>query len=119
SVIYCPPCRPKQHETLKGKSHMRNSVSFRWLGVAGVELTANGRTLAIDPFFSRPPFKRYLFGPISPDRTLVREKLTCCDYVLVSHAHWDHVMDVPEVALHTGALTFGSPNTCRLLTLLG
>ncbi|MEO5953891.1 MAG: MBL fold metallo-hydrolase [Chloroflexia bacterium] len=98
---------------------MHNSVSFRWLGVAGVELTANGRTLVVDPFFSRPPFKRFLFGRIWPNRKLVREKVAACDFLLVTHAHWDHIMDVPEVALHTGAFTFGSPNTCRLLTLLG
>src|SRR6476469_5100817 len=98
---------------------MHNSVSFRWLGVAGVELTANGRTLVVDPFFSRPPFMRFLFGRIEPNRRLVQEKVISCDYVLVSHAHWDHIMDVPEVALHTGALAFGSQNTCRLLALLG
>ena len=71
---------------------MQNSVSFRWLGVAGVELTANGRTLVVDPFFSRPPFMRFLFGRIGPNRRLVQEKVISCDYVLVSHAHWDHIM---------------------------
>ncbi|MCX6031563.1 MAG: hypothetical protein NT169_19965 [Chloroflexi bacterium] len=31
------------------------AVQFRWLGVAGVELTAGAQVLAVDPFFTRPP----------------------------------------------------------------
>ncbi len=42
-----------------------------------------------------------------------------CDFVLVTHAHWDHLMDVPDVVLNTGATALGSANTCQLLALLG
>ncbi len=100
-------------------SAMGGEVTFRWLGVAGVELRANGRTLVVDPFFSRPSIGRFLFGRVAPNRRLVHESLRSCDYVLVSHSHFDHMMDVPEVAVHTGALAFGSRNTCDLLALLG
>jgi L-ascorbate metabolism protein UlaG (beta-lactamase superfamily) len=98
---------------------MESGVGFRWLGVAGIEFTANGRTLALDPFFSRPPFSQFLYGRVTPNPNLSRKHLPACDYILVSHSHWDHMMDVPEVARNTGALAFGSPNTCRLLALLG
>jgi L-ascorbate metabolism protein UlaG (beta-lactamase superfamily) len=98
---------------------MGAGITFRWLGVAGLAITAGGRTLAVDPFVTRPPFARFLFGRVTPNPRLVRAALPVCDYVLVSHAHWDHMMDVPEVAHQTGALACGSPNTCRLLALLG
>ncbi len=94
-------------------------IHFRWLGVAGIELSTDDEVLAIDPFFSRPPFRRMWFGRVVPDRPLVAAKLPRCDFVLITHAHWDHLMDVPEVARNTGAVALGSRNSCRLLSILG
>lgn len=85
--------------------------------MAGVAITAHGETLAIDPFFTRPSYSRFLFGRPLPDPLLAARLLPHCDYVFVSHAHWDHVMDVPVVAHVTGAVAHGSPNTCRLLEI--
>ncbi len=95
------------------------AIYFRWLGVAGIELSTGEQVLAIDPFFSRPPFRRMWFGRVVPDRPLVAAKLPQCDFVLVTHSHWDHLMDVPEVVRNTGALALGSGNSCRLLSILG
>jgi L-ascorbate metabolism protein UlaG (beta-lactamase superfamily) len=98
---------------------MDASVSFRWLGVAGIELRLCGRVLLIDPFVSRPPFRRMWLGRVEPDHALIAETIPRCDVVLVTHAHWDHLMDVPEVAARGGAAVYGSPNTCALLRRLG
>ncbi|MHB0870884.1 MAG: MBL fold metallo-hydrolase, partial [Chloroflexota bacterium] len=98
---------------------MEGSIRLRWLGTAGIELSTDQEVLAVDPFFTRPPFRRIWFGRVFPDRRLVAAKLPRCNYVLVTHSHWDHLMDVPEVVLNTGATALGSPNSCRLLTLLG
>lgn len=94
------------------------SLTFRWLGVAGVELKAAGQVLAIDPFFTRPSIMNML-GPLSSDPSLAAEKLPECNVVLVTHSHYDHLLDVPEVLHHTGAVAYGSPNTCGLLRVLG
>jgi L-ascorbate metabolism protein UlaG (beta-lactamase superfamily) len=94
-------------------------LQCRWLGVAGVELSAGGQTLVIDPFFTRFPFWRMWPGRVRPDRDLIAATLRRCDHVLVTHAHWDHLMDVPHVALNTGAAVAGSRNTCQLLEVLG
>ena len=99
---------------------MDASVQFRWLGVAGIELQGpGGQVLAIDPFFTRPPMRRLWFGRVQPDRALSAQKLPRCDWLLVTHAHFDHVMDVPDVLRHTGATAYGSANTCGLLTACG
>ena len=95
------------------------SVGFRWLGVAGIELRVEACVLAIDPFFTRPPFRQLFLGRVSPDRALIARHLARCDFVLVTHPHWDHFLDVPEVVRATGATAFGSPNACRLLAALG
>jgi L-ascorbate metabolism protein UlaG (beta-lactamase superfamily) len=94
------------------------SLTFRWLGVAGVELKADGQVLALDPFFTRPSITRMLV-PVRPDPSLAVEKLPECNVVLVTHPHYDHLLDVPEVLRHTGAVAYGSANTCQLLRMLG
>ena len=93
------------------------SLTFRWLGVAGVEFKAGDQVLAIDPFFTRPSLVQML-RPIHPNLSLAAEKLPACNFVLVTHSHYDHVLDVPEVLRHTGAVAYGSANTCQLLRLL-
>jgi hypothetical protein len=94
-------------------------VRFRWLGVAGIELRLGARVLAIDPFFTRPPLRRAVFGRVDPDRDLIAETMAGCNDVLITHAHWDHVMDVPEVVRNTGAVAWGSANACQLLAVCG
>ncbi|MBE0479638.1 MAG: MBL fold metallo-hydrolase [Dehalococcoidia bacterium] len=98
---------------------MNGPIQFRWLGVAGIELSVNGQVLVIDPYFTRIPFWRAWFGRVEPDRGLIAQKVRTCDFVLVTHAHFDHLMDVPEVVLNTDASALGSPNTCRLLRACG
>lgn len=94
-------------------------IGFRWLGVAGIELITNGQVLINDPFLSRFPTRKIWFGRLRPDQALIAEKIQRCDYVLVTHAHWDHIMDVPDVIRNTGAMAFGSSNSCRLLAVCG
>lgn len=94
------------------------SLVFRWLGVAGVELRAGDQVLAIDPFFTRPSLLQML-KPLQVDEHLALEKLPACDYLLVTHPHYDHLMDVAVIVRHSGAMVFGSANSCQLLRLLG
>ena len=96
-----------------------NPVRFRWLGVAGIELRLDRQVLAIDPFFTRPPLRRLFFGRVEPDSELIAEHMDRCDDILITHAHWDHVMDVPELVRTTGATAWGSENACRLLAICG
>lgn len=95
------------------------AVGFRWLGVAGVELYADEAVLLIDPFVSRFPLRRAFSRRVRPDGALIAQHLPRADGVLVTHAHWDHLLDAPEIARQTGATVYGSANTCRLLALTG
>ncbi|HOG46277.1 MAG TPA: MBL fold metallo-hydrolase [Anaerolineae bacterium] len=98
---------------------MSDSIGLRWLGVAGVELTVGDEVLAIDPYFTRFPLWRLWPGRVRPNAALTEAHLPHCDAVLVSHPHFDHLMDVPDVLRHTGALALGSDHTCRLLLASG
>ena len=98
---------------------MPPSLSFQWLGVGGLVLSAEGQSLAIDPFFSRPRLRYLFLGRPEPNPDLVAQSLPHCDHVLVTHAHWDHVMDVPALLRNTGACAYGSANTRELLLIHG
>ncbi len=94
------------------------SLVFRWLGVAGVELKVGEQVLVLDPFFTRPSLFQ-LLHQIRSDSSSVADKLPICSFVLVTHAHYDHLLDVPSVLRQTGAVAYGSANTCQLLHALG
>lgn len=97
----------------------QHCLEMRWLGVAGIELRADEQILVIDPFVTRPPFRRMWWGCVRSDAALAAATVSHSDFVLVTHAHWDHVMDVPAVIEQTMAIAYGSPNTCQLLAILG
>ena len=94
-------------------------TEFRWLGVAGFELEWNGSILLVDPFLTRPPAYKLLFGRTRPDGALLRQHLPRADHILISHSHYDHLLDVPEIASYTGARVYGSANTCRIAAVCG
>lgn len=92
---------------------------WRWLGVAGVELRAGDDVLLVDPYFTRFPLWRMFAGRVRPRRDLIAQHAPRCDHLLVTHPHFDHLMDAPDVARNTGATVYGSANTCQLLDALG
>jgi L-ascorbate metabolism protein UlaG (beta-lactamase superfamily) len=98
---------------------MGPQMLFRWLGVAGLEVTYGDQVLLVDPYVSRISFRKQWLGPVRPLQRLVKEKLPRAHFILVTHAHYDHMLDVAEVMANTGALALGSHNTCTLLFLLG
>lgn len=73
------------------------NVALRWLGAGGFTFHVGKRILAIDPQLTLP----------------------LCDCILVTHSHFSGLGSVPSIALRTGAVVAGSPNTCRLLAVLG
>jgi hypothetical protein len=93
--------------------------TFRWLGVAGVVVEAGGQTLAVDPYLTRASLLQVAFARLRPRRDRVVAALPRCNHVLITHAHFDHLLDVPTVARTTGARVWGSPNACALLTASG
>lgn len=93
---------------------------FRWFGTAALELRLDGYVLWIDPFFTRPPAWKVLLGRgRQPDPDAAARHVTRCDQILITHPHYDHLMDVPEVMRLTGAPAAGSANAAALLRLLG
>ncbi len=94
---------------------MKLDLQLRWLGVAGFEFKCNGHTLLVDPFLTRPALKYVFSGRVQPDQEMRSKVIQSAEDILVTHGHYDHLMDVPEIARRTGATVYGSPNVCQIL----
>ncbi|MET7387096.1 MBL fold metallo-hydrolase [Streptomyces sp. NPDC005385] len=84
------------------------SVEMRWLGVSGWEIVIDGgRSILFDPYLSRMPYadRKGDLDPSLPlrcDRTAVEQLAAhhlrgAPELILVSHGHFDHVADVPQL----------------------
>jgi L-ascorbate metabolism protein UlaG (beta-lactamase superfamily) len=84
---------------------------LRYLGISGYELHIGDATLLLDPVYTRPSVLGLLTGPIGSGE--LPTSLPRADYILVNHAHYDHVIDSAAIALRTGAVVVGSRSVCN------
>jgi L-ascorbate metabolism protein UlaG (beta-lactamase superfamily) len=78
---------------------------MRWLGTACFEfLLPSGKTLIIDPYVDDS-----VSSPISSDQFLA------CDYIFVTHGHYDHVLDIGKLAQRFSPVIYCSTVTAQSL----
>lgn len=95
---------------LMGSTNARatdGGVKVRFLGINGFEFNTHGETLLIDPYVSRD--SRRVSIP-----EVVRKHILQADYIVLTHSHWDHLADVPEIAKYTDAVIVGSETTLNI-----
>jgi L-ascorbate metabolism protein UlaG (beta-lactamase superfamily) len=66
-------------------------MKLRFLGQAGLQIELGGHHIVVDPFISGNP----LAGDVNVDEIP-------CDYLLLTHGHQDHVVDVENILDRTG-----------------
>ncbi len=67
-------------------------MKITYLGHASLSIEAHGQVIIIDPYISENPLASHIDV----------DKLEA-DYILVTHAHGDHILDVERIAKRTGA----------------
>jgi L-ascorbate metabolism protein UlaG (beta-lactamase superfamily) len=95
------------------------SVRFTFLGTAGFVVHHATRTFVLDPYLSRAGLWRTAYGRLPVDHEAVRRFVPHADEVLVGHSHYDHALDAPAVATHTGARLLGSADTRHIAAAAG
>jgi L-ascorbate metabolism protein UlaG (beta-lactamase superfamily) len=108
-------------------------VILRWLGTAGWEISDGTTVILIDPYVSRiygpePPGRtpyvriagdarpQYGWDDVAaPDVAAIDSHVARADFVLVTHTHYDHILDIPHIALKTHATIIGTESTENVL----
>jgi L-ascorbate metabolism protein UlaG (beta-lactamase superfamily) len=98
-------------------------LEVEWLGVSGYRLTCEGKTIFIDPYFSRVPLSSLLRRRVAlPDPAALDRFVKAPGEVLgvlVGHTHFDHAVDAPAIAQRHGCRAFGSGALVALMALHG
>lgn len=109
-------------------------VTLKWLGTAGWEIGDGTTVILIDPYLSRingprppgagsagtpvPGDTRKLYGwedAVTPDVAVIDSHIQRANFILVTHTHYDHVLDVPHIALKTHATVIGTESTVNVM----
>ena len=107
----CPPC--------DGGEESGTRFSLRFLGTAGFTVESAQRAIVLDPYISRAGIFTSLFGRLPVDEALLQHWIPRADDVLVGHAHYDHVLDAPDLCRRTGATLHGSSAVAHVARAAG
>ena len=112
-------------------------MQLTYFGAAGWQLSDDKTIVLIDPYISRingpaPPGggsghsvggdtrRSYGWNDLAvPDEAAIDAHIKKADFVLVTHTHYDHVLDVPHIALKTGATVIGTESTANVMRAYG
>ena len=93
------PCSRSRAVTRGARRERRDASSrsrMTYLGVAGWQIECAGKTILVDPYFSRPA----LDGVIESDpKAVAAHAPKKADLIVVGHSHVDHLLDAPAVAI--------------------
>src|SRR5262249_9818107 len=108
-------------------------VRLTYLGTAGWEITDGKTVILVDPYFTRakynspndavaPDDPRPLVtvnSIVEPDAAVIEAHVWKADYILITHGHPDHALDMPYIARKTGATVIGTASTANLARASG
>jgi len=69
-------------------------MKLRWLLTAGFEIITDNYKILIDPYISRPP-------NAIPQLNIKLDDIRDADAIFLSHGHFDHSFDIPELVKHS------------------
>jgi len=111
----------------------RPALSLTHFGAAGWSITDGTTTILLDPYLSRIRFKGRKYGPHDAtevpddprsivnmdeaptiDTATVDARAPKANYILLSHSHFNHCMDIPYIAEKTGAVVIGTESTASV-----
>lgn len=106
----------------------QDSLRLTYLGAAGWEITDGRTTVIVDPYLTRlkdntpndravPEDTRPQINQgtiIASDTAVIDAHIKRADFILITHTHPDHALDMPYIARKTGATVIGTASTGNL-----
>ncbi|MBP9216418.1 MAG: MBL fold metallo-hydrolase [Agitococcus sp.] len=105
--------KPKASIYSQAMPQTEGALELTYLGTAGFILKNKQRTVVLDPYLSRIGVTE-LFRPLHTNTALLKKYIPHADDVLIGHAHYDHILDAPDLCKQTGARLIGSKATCMV-----
>jgi len=104
-----------------GAGEVRRQLQIKYLGNGGFLLQYGKAVILTAPFFSNPSLFRVLFWSIRADPGQINAFLPPVAEVkaiLVGHAHYDHLLDIPYIAHERApsAIIYGNHTAVNILT---
>src|SRR5579863_5323290 len=111
----------------------QGELRLSYLGTAGWEITDGKTVILVDPYLSRlkvpTPNDAVLSGDSRPlftwddigvsDEAVIDAHIRKADFILITHTHGDHVLDLPYIARKTGATVIGTGSTINFARASG
>ena len=102
----------------------RDGVRVTYLGTNGYQFEFDGHALLVDPYFSRVDLLSIGLGSrLQPDLSRVAEGMRHLapkpEAILVTHGHFDHLLDVPAIMSRTHARLIASASAVHLAKSVG
>ena len=89
-------------------------MDVKWYGINALEFrTSNGADFMIDMYVSRN--RTLLNIPEEVDRYIMSRP----SWVLMTHAHWDHLADMPQIIAMTDTVLYASDTACNIMRSMG
>lgn len=108
--------------------HQPMGVEVRFLGVSGFLIRRGADAIMTAPMFSNPDMSSVGLGSIAPDKEAIRRglrkvglspaDLKQVQAILVGHAHYDHLLDVPALCEEMpNAIVYGNRTVEHILAV--
>ena len=102
----------KQQTLYEYKKKKKKQMEIKWLGTAGFRIKTGETVFLIDPYLTRNQDAQ----PVQP---LKPSDIEIADHIFISHGHFDHIADIPEIANQTKAMVYCSDGAADTLEHLG
>ena len=110
-----------------------SGLRMTYFGAAGWEITDGRTVVLVDPYFTRAkyPTPNDAVSPDDPrpivtnssivpsDTKTIDAHVTRADVIVITHTHPDHTLDLPYVAIKTGATVVGTASTAAMCRASG
>jgi len=121
ATAFCAPPSQWCRTLVPEPSPVNDNVQVTFLGVGGLIVRWAGASVMTATLYSNPTIGEIALSEIHTDRQrideMMRQDLGSVRAILSGHSHYDHLMEVPYVALHkaTTAEVIGNDSMVKLL----